>query len=615
MFRTNNNTDRLNYGELLLPPDGYSLESAIGTTYSLDLEALTAISIALGLKEETDSGLLHNPISMLNALQKVSESIIIFCEAGQIKASSKPSPLNLLLEKMVVPVALPKKKGLNYYPAFHPKTWMLKYRNSDGKNKYRFVVLSRNLTFDRSWDISLCIDSSEKIDQPEKTKPVVDFLSFLHGQIKNTVQNARVKRRVLKSMMNSLENVSFCLDSHEFGEDFQIMPLGIGADEYKMTEDPLLTSDVWSANYTFNDLIVFSPFISGSLIGEWNKKEHTIAGTKRVLITRKSELSKLKPDQVNRFRIYALKDDIVDGENQISDDNQEKKKQDIHAKIYIRRKYSDTSLYLGSMNASYAASHKNVEMMACLKTKNRYLNGDSFLRDLFCGDADNNPANPFEEVWLKDAIENETEDDSKVLEKIIKDICRRKMNASVSFNGESYDVSVTVEGDLPKEWEQVQIAPLRRTVFSLFSNNMVFSELNILQLTEFYQLQVRGKNGISVTRVIMIPTTGFPEDRENAVVHSVVQDKRSFVEYVAFVLGDDYLLTMLEEKNLQKTGFSGNAVQRMPALYEKMLKTALEEPERLKEIEYLLKMITDTEIIPDEFRKLYETFKTTLKLK
>ena len=53
----------------------------------------------------------------------------------------------------------------------------------------------------------------------------------------------------------------------------------------------------------------------------------------------------------------------------------------------------------------------------------------------------------------------------------------------------------------------------------------------------------------------------------------------------------------------------------MPALYEKMLKTALEEPERLKEIEYLLRMIEDKEIIPDEFRELYETFRTTLRLK
>ena len=68
MFRTNSNQDRVNYSNALLPPDGFVLEKAVGTTYSLDLEALTAVCIALGLKEDPDSDLLQNPISMLNAL-------------------------------------------------------------------------------------------------------------------------------------------------------------------------------------------------------------------------------------------------------------------------------------------------------------------------------------------------------------------------------------------------------------------------------------------------------------------------------------------------------------------------------------------------------------------
>lgn len=614
MFQTNNNKDRVNYGEMILPPVGYVLERAVGTTYSLDLEALTAIAITLGLKEDTDSELLHNPISMLNALQKVSEKILVFCEAGQIKVPGNPSPLSVLLEKIVIPVALPKTRGLNGYPAFHPKTWILQYINPEGKRKYKFAVLSRNLTFDRSWDISMCMDSCEDIDQSEKTEPLIDFLSFLRGQIKNTVTDAGKKRNMLKKLIGNLETVSFSLNSREFGDEFQIMPLGIGSTGYKMTEDPLFCSDIWSADYTFNDLVVFSPFISASLIEDWNRKEHSITGTRRTLITRKSELAKLKPEQASRFKIYSLKDDIVDGENQISDEMEEKMKQDIHAKIFLRRKYSDTNLYLGSMNASYAASHKNVEMVLCLKTKNRYLNGDSFLRDIFCGEADN-PINPFEEVSIKESKPDEAEDESKLLEKVIKDICRRKMKAEVIFNGQSYDVTVSVDGDREEEWEQVQIAPLRRKVMSSFTKEMRFVGLDILQLTEFYQLQLKGKKGVVVSRIIMIPTTGFPDDRESAVVNSVVKDKRSFVEYVAFVLGEDYLLTMLEDKNLQRSGFAGAQIQRMPALYEKMLKTALEEPERLKEIDYLLKMITDTEIIPDEFRELYETFKTTLRLK
>ena len=54
----NPNNDRLDYGQVLAPPDSYTLDFAIGTTYSLDLDALVGACIALGLSEETDSDLM-----------------------------------------------------------------------------------------------------------------------------------------------------------------------------------------------------------------------------------------------------------------------------------------------------------------------------------------------------------------------------------------------------------------------------------------------------------------------------------------------------------------------------------------------------------------------------
>ncbi len=90
---------------------------------------------------------------------------------------------------------------------------------------------------------------------------------------------------------------------------------------------------------------------------------------------------------------------------------------------------------------------------------------------------------------------------------------------------------------------------------------------------------------------------------------------RTFVEYIAFVLGDDYVASMLEGKQMGESGFFANSSDAMPALYEKMLKTSVEGPERIKDIGYVLKMVTDKDIIPDEFRELYETFCNTLKIR
>lgn len=612
MFRTDSNCDRTDYNIILMPPDGYKLDKAIGTTYSLDLEALTAVAICLGLSEETDSKLMQNPISMLNALQKVSDKIILFCEAGQIKAPLKPTALSILLEKMVVEVALPKDRQLGRYPAFHPKTWVLSYVNKDGDKKYRFVVMSRNLTFDRSWDVSFSMDSSRMVRQKKKTKPIINFLDFLSGSVSNNVKDAGKKRTLIRNMQVELADVSFSLDSKEFGENFEILPLGIGKNAYQMSEDVLFSTDRNSADSTFHELVVMSPFLSESVIADFNIAERGLSDSKRTLITRRSELSKLKEMDTDNFTIYVLKDEIVDGEDAISDVMTDKMKQDIHAKIYIRRKYADVDLYLGSMNASYSAINKNVEMMLWLGTKNKYLNGEKFLKDIFCGPADD-VKNPFEKVTVMDAVQDIDGDNKNALEQKIKELCRAKRKATITEdNYGKYKVTLEFPGVTSDK--TIMVSPFNSKQEHTLCEKIEFTELEILQLSEFYELTAK-EGEDEIHRIIMIPTIGFLEDRESAVVNSIVKDRASFVEYIAFVLGDDYLASMLEKKQIGESGIFQHSNDAMPVLYEKMLKTSVEEPERFRDIGYVLKMVTDKEIIPDEFRELYDTFCNTLKIR
>jgi hypothetical protein len=456
------------------------------------------------------------------------------------------------------------------------------------------------------------MDSSKTAKTAQQTKPIMNNLEFLRNQIRSEkVQNARAKRSAIRKLCDALDGVCFTTDSKEFGDDFEIMPLGIGSGGYDMNNDPLFCQTQWVADYSFHELVVFSPFISGSLIEHCNKPEHSLTGTSRTLITRKTELSKITAAQSNRFRIYTLKDDIVDGEEAVSDEDADKQKQDIHAKIYLRRKYSDVDLYLGSMNATYSAVNKNVEMMIRLRTKNRYYNSEMFLNDLFCGKADN-PQNPFELSGVVEAASDPQQEATNQLEQIIKTVCRLPMKASVTERDGKYDVTLEVNGQVPDG--NIFITPFRRNVPMPLENNMAFPQLDILQVSEFYMVRVTSGD-MTIDRIIMVPTTGIPEDRENAVVNSVVKDKRTFVEYVAFVLGDSYLLSLMEERSLTSSGSWNAGHESLPALYEKMLKTALEEPEKIGEIGYLLQMITKEDIIPDEFRELYATFKKTLRLK
>ena len=614
MFRPDSNGDRTDYGNILMPPKGYKLESAVGTTYSLDLETLTSVAVCLGLSEEVDSRLMQNPICMLNALQKVSDRLILFCEAGQIKVPSKPTALSVLLEKIVVEVALPKDKSMGRYPAFHPKTWMLSYINSDGDRKYRFVVMSRNLTFDRSWDISFAMDSSKKVRQKRKSTAICSFLEYLAYNVNKQCIDYIKKRNLIRKMMKEIKDISFSLDSNVFGENFEIFPLGIGEKSYKIENDKLFCTQKGNADSTFNELVVMSPFLSRSVIADFNLADRALSECSRTLITRRSELGKLRECDVNNFTIYTLKDEIIDGEDEISDESYDKRKQDIHAKIYLRRKYADVDLYLGSMNASYSAINKNVEMMVKLSTKNKHLNGERFLDDIFCGNTDD-IKNPFEQITIESAIDDTADINRNILEDKIKYLCRIKKIAYIlkdESNTDKYNIKIEFTGINTDE--SIMISPINSKRRHVLSEHMEFLDLEILQLSEFYKVEIKSGDTV-LNRIIMIPTIGFPDNRENIVVNSVVGDKVSFIEYISLVLGDDYILSMIEGKQIRESGIFSNKNGIMPAIYEKMLKVAVTEPEKIKDIGYVLKMVNDSEIIPDEFRRLYETFCSTLKLR
>lgn len=472
MFKPTSAKDRINYGEVLMPPVGYKLERAIGSTYSLDLETLTAVSIALGLIEDTDSELINNPISMLSALQKISDRIVVFCEAGQIKLPSKPNALCLTLEKMVVPVSVPFDKRINRYPAFHPKTWLLEYSNEDGDKQYRFVVMSRNMTFDHSWDVACALDGDTSSDGEVSAEPIVEFLRFLRKQLNKDLINYSRQYSDLSYMIKTIPQVSFHVENG-FSECV-IMPMGIGAGGYDMASNWLFTEN-------FHELVVMSPFLTGSVIENFNDPGKTLTGTTRTLITRRSELPKITGGKASNFDVYVMKDDIIDGESSISDgedeqSEQESGKQDIHAKIYVRRKYSTTDLYLGSMNASYAAINSNVEMMLRLRTKNSVLNGEKFLDDIM-GEDREGKKNPFELVIPEDMDSSEDTSLQDQVEQRIKEICRVKMTARVESNDGRYDIRVAA--DIDDEQDGVVIRPLRSNKESVLMPEMEIGRAHV----------------------------------------------------------------------------------------------------------------------------------------
>jgi len=232
---------------------------------------------------------------------------------------------------------------------------------------------------------------------------------------------------------------------------------------------------------------------------------------------------------------------------------------------------------------------------------------------LFCGAPDGSD-NPFQEMTLQTVLGAE-EDPETELNAVVKSINRSDPKAEVHLeeNGR-YSVGVHF-GSCELQSMSVTVRPLLLQREESFASEITFSGLTLLQLSEFYVITVANGDK-SISRVLMIPTEGIPEDREKAVVTDVVSDRDCFYRYIAFLLGDDSILSTIEINDIAGEDSSNARWQsyHIPALYEKMLYTAATNPQKFRGIEYLMKTISEDGIIPEEFKNLYTKFVRVVKI-
>ena len=581
--------NRLDYGDILSPPNNYELDFAIGTTYSLDLDALVGASISLGLSAESDSDLNENPIFLLEALRSTGDKIALFCESGQIKFPYKPTPLYILLEEMVFQVINDNEVEKSKYTSFHPKTWLIRYSNDENEVIYRFIVLSRNLTFDRSWDLTFMMEGQKTNKSSTKNTPLIMFIEYLA-----TYSTDSVKTDKISEIIEELPYIGFRLNSPKF-EDFEFIVNGI--DE----KSSIKNQQLFKSN-SLDELLIMTPFLSKDVLDDFSSRKNP--KSKATLITRLNSLDNSL--NLDNFKVYALKDEVIDGESQLSGDAEQLAKQEIHAKMYVVEKQKYTDLYLGSLNASHNALYGNVEFMIRISAKKSRFNIKKALKGIFNGDAEGSE-NPFQLVdttKLKD-VGNEGNN----LNFVVKDIVRLKASAEVIFHDDKYNLEVKFEKNCRHD---VTVRPLLSKKTQKFAKRIAFHDLDKTQLSEFFVICVKNNEEI-IRRVIKVPVENMPLDRQKDVVSKVINDKTAFIRYVAFLLGDEYILSPIGDEG-EEGGDTNriNFIVQLPELYEKMLKAAMYAPEKFIEIEFLIRTLSDDNVVPEGFEELYETFKKVI---
>ena len=194
--------------DLLRPPSGYTLDLAVLTTYTLDLEALLALP--LSVVSETEGGLedlLADPLLLLEALRRAGERIQLFVDRSGIAIPRAARELYSMLEASVHPVRAPGGG------VFHPKVWVARFKprepgsataagraegrqdGADDRPLLRVAVLTRNLTFDRSWDVALASEAHPDLEGlSEPSQPLADLIRALPDLATTSVPTDSIAR-------------------------------------------------------------------------------------------------------------------------------------------------------------------------------------------------------------------------------------------------------------------------------------------------------------------------------------------------------------------------------------------------------------------------------------
>ena len=324
--------------EALRPPAGCSLDRAVATTFTLDLETALTVPLAFAgfrLDEEPD------PIEVMESLRGMSDRIDIFCQAGAIGAGKWPSDLLALLENVIHEVRRPRPGHI-----FHPKTWVLRFRDENQAPSYRLLVLSRNLTADRSWDTILWLDGWRAGRINQGSGPLARFVRRLLGLAVTPLSPDR--HAVLTELADELRRVEWELPNGV--REARFHPIGL----------PYARRFPVEEHFSGYRKLVISPFVREGAIRRIFRMR---AGQTAVLISRGAELNGLPEDALEHVDVYeldptaSLAGDVDEGELDRSFFTQ------LHAKVFVVERDKRAHLFVGSANATDAGLSQNVEFL------------------------------------------------------------------------------------------------------------------------------------------------------------------------------------------------------------------------------------------------------------
>ena len=588
------NQNRIDYGDNLRAPVGFDLSYAIATTFSLDLDALLCLPVALCLDSTLEGDLKGEKMAMLEAIGQLSGRLKVFFQQGNISAPHSFNRLFTLLEPCIVPV-VPGE----VFSSFHPKVWLLRFIDARMKVRYRLLVLSRNLTFDRSWDLAVTLEGEVSDARNAESDGLIDLLTGLASKAPDFA-------------------VAFSAFKKELPFVQWARPPGFGRLETLLGDDRRVPINFGRGT---DSILVISPFLHPKALDFLKSK-----AANRWLFSRAEEMNRIGEARLADWECYCLSERVVSGEDDI-DDLDHAMVQNLHAKAIFVKNGDTTHWHVGSANATTAALGdgtalpRNTEFMLRMSGSGSDLSPQQAIHELVGSPEE--PTGIFVRHVFEAATEIEEPLDSQVRRQLVHQLINTQWTVSARSDDENtYTCSVGFSPDFrniaPEHLAAIEVGQISFGSFKPLSSPLVWSGMATTQISAFLRLRIVIGVDAAWEGIVKAALKIEGGDRRDQKIYAeLIDSQEKFMAYVQMLLQPDCDRAELFGIDLSRSfNTAGDgALNKLISgpVFESLLRSASRQPEQLRRIDILLNRLNSMNVkVPVKFQHLWKQYKTFL---
>ena len=572
--------------DLLRAPAGYTLDVALLTTYTLDLEvALTLPFNVITQSESAAEDVVDDPLQLVEPLRQAAQRFHIFVDQAGIAVPKGQRELYSMLEPSLHPVKAPGGGIL------HAKVWLARFITKGAAPRLRVAIMSRNLTFDRSWDVAISSEGKPADKQPSKSGRAL--ATFFLALPEHSVETVSIELETkIETIADELSRTRFpAPPGFDSPIDFHVLGL---ANRGKL----------WRPALQGSRTLAIAPFVSHQGL----KAIERTSWDRRILVGRQEELDQLSADSLAPWQsVYTLDDNAL-GE---SEDDSTSRHFGLHAKIIAVEKNHHVTWYVGSANLTRAAfDGSSIEVMASIRGPKGWPSGKS--------------GNGIDRFWEagfgqmlrkyqageKQVPPNGNED---LLRSALKDLLDAKLKLACSPAGSDWTLEIIGASSIKLGRVRVSTWPvsISQAQAQALTDAPKWT-LPIQRLTSLiaFRLTLPGEDADEVCVTLKLPAENLPEDRLHHVLLSLISDRRRFFALLRALLGGVEGSALLSSAGHGDTRAGWSIGLDEDALLESLLRIAAHHPERLQPLGRLIADVRKTEggkeIVPDDFLELWQ---------